>query len=81
MSKRDQADRIRRLRSVESHCYSVCMYLLQNEALAVQAAQDALCDMFSRDSLHPDEVKKTAMEHALAAAGKARAASQACAMA
>jgi hypothetical protein len=79
--KKDQAERLLRLRAVESDCYSVCLYLLQDEALAIQAAQEALCDMFRRDIFEPDEAKKTAMEHALAAAGRARAAGSICAMA
>ncbi|MGN7453617.1 hypothetical protein ACTHPH_02245 [Paenibacillus pasadenensis] len=71
MRKRSE-ERILRLRQSEQECYSVCYYLLGDERLAVQAAQQALCELFrSEDAAYgPERVRAAAMRQAVKLAAR-----------
>jgi|GEM_PF-4507912 len=43
---REYYNRIEALRSVESFCYSLCIHILVEEALAWNAARSALLDLY-----------------------------------
>ncbi|SDT50438.1 hypothetical protein SAMN05444162_4635 [Paenibacillaceae bacterium GAS479] len=68
-------DKLLKLRQMEQHCYSACHYLLQNEELAVRAAQQTLSELFrSEGSLNPEIVKASAIRHSLKLLAESRSA-------
>ncbi|OXM16203.1 hypothetical protein [Paenibacillus herberti] len=75
MKTKCSTDKLLRLREMEQDCYSACHYLLQNEELAVTAAQQALTELFrSESSLNPEIVKASAIRHSLMLLAESRSA-------
>ncbi|MBO9596302.1 MAG: hypothetical protein J7559_00540 [Cohnella sp.] len=61
--------RIKSLQAVEVLCYSLCVHLLVEEALAINAAKTALMDLFKDDQfweLEGEERDKRVRKHAIA---------------
>lgn len=78
MNAIQKPDRIHFLRAAEPQCYSICMHLLNDEQLAVKAAQEALFELYCEDdSMNRESVKKIAIRHALKLVRRPQAASAA----
>mgnify|MGYP001233719565 FL=1 len=67
------ADKRRALQKLERYCYRVCLYLLNEEEPASEAAKQALVQLYREDSLwslnegsRADYVRKVCSSHALA---------------
>jgi len=68
---KNYANRVESLRSVEVLCYSLCIHLLTEEALAWNAARLALLDLFQDKQfwlLDPEEKNRLVRKRAIARA-------------
>jgi len=76
-------NRVEYLKSVEIHCYSLCVHLLIEETIAIHAAKAVLMDLYCDEQFWELEgnardihVRRTAIAHSIQALGEWRATSE-----